>query len=135
FTAGHIGQRALRQIARAYRVERCFDHAFVVAVQRRQAPALAMQGTADEIEPAHPQVRQHRAHLWQIADATVAALWGVLEYAYVSRARRQQPENSAHQRGLAGAVGPEHADELAGADGETDIGQNAMAGNPYGCTI
>ena len=65
----------------------------------------------------------------------VAALRRAAEHAHVAGARRQQPENGAHQRGLAGAVGAEHADEFAGADGEAYIGQNAMAGNPDGCAV
>ena len=82
---------------------------------------------ADEIEAAHAQVGQHRAHLRQIADGAVAALRRAAEHAQRARARRQQAENGAHQRGLAGAVRPEHADEFAGADGEACVGQHGAA--------
>ena len=94
----------------------CLDHARGRRPKRRQAPALAMQRAGDEIEAAHAQVRQHGAHLRQIADGAVAALRRAAEHADRSRARRQQAEDGAHQRGLAGAVRPEHADEFAGAE-------------------
>ena len=40
---------------------------------------------------------------------------------------RVQPEDRAEQRRLAGAVGAEHADELAFADGQADILQDSPA--------
>ncbi len=87
-----------------------------------------MQRCANEIEAAYSQIRQHGAHLRQIADVVVAALRRAVEHAQGPLARRQQPENGAHQRGLAGAVRAEHADEFAGADGEACVGQHdAMA--------
>ena len=83
-----------------------------------------MQRGADEIEAAHAQVGQHRAHLRQIADLRIAAMRRAAEDADRPRARRQQAENGAHQCGLAGAVRAEHADEFAGADGQARIGQD-----------
>ena len=105
------------------------------AAERRQAPALAVQRTADEIEPAHPQIRQHGAHLRQIADGAVAALRRAAEHAHVPGARRQQAEYGAHQRGLAGAVGPEHADEFAGPDGKAGVGEHRATADPDGCVV
>ena len=40
---------------------------------------------------------------------------------------RQQAEQRLEQRGLAGAVGPEQADDLAGADGEVDVAADRLA--------
>ena len=41
----------------------------------------------------------------------------------------------AHQGSLAGAVGPEHADELAGADGEAYVRENVAAVNFNGGAV
>src|ERR1700674_2003777 len=49
--------------------------------------------------------------------------------------RRDQPGNDPHQRGLAGAVRPDHADRLAGRDLERDVEQGterAVAGGDRG---
>ena len=81
--------------------------------ERRHAPTLATHRTGDEVKPAHTRVRQQRARLRNVADGRIAALWRVVKDADMSRGRRQQPQNCAHQRGLASAVGTEQADKFA----------------------
>src|ERR1700683_2397439 len=86
-----------------------------------------MHGTGDEIEAANAQVRQHGAKLRQVADLPIAAAWWFIEYADGARACRHQSENGPHQRGLASAVRPKHADEFALPDGQTGIVEDVTA--------
>ena len=79
--ARHVAQRAGGEIARADRASVSSIMRAVGAAERGQAPALAIERGADEIAPAQAQVRQHRAHLRQIADRPVAALRLVAEHA------------------------------------------------------
>ena len=50
---------------------------------------------------------------------------GAAKDADISRGRRQKPEDRAHQRSLAGAVGTEHADKLAGLDRKAVVDKNS----------
>src|SRR5262249_52988708 len=65
----------------------------------------------------------------------VAAPRRAPEDAQTAGARRQQTQDRAHQRGLAGAIGPEKADELAALNGEACIDQNVTPADRNGRVI
>ena len=109
----HFGQRPARQIAGADHVERPVDVAPLVGVEARQAPAAAAGGAGDAVPAGKADICQIAARLRHIADRRIAARRGLAEHADGASLNRDQPENGAHERGFAGAVGPEHADELA----------------------
>ena len=88
---------------------------------------MAVDAAGDEIPAAQPQLRQRAADLRHVADGGIAARRRAAEHADGAAARRQQAEDGAHQRRLAGAVRAEHADELAVADRQTDVGQDGAA--------
>src|SRR5262249_25074156 len=135
FSARHVGQGPAGEVRRADRSQRLFDHAAVGAGERRQAPALAVHGARDEIEAAHPQIGHDRPHLWKITDLRVAAPRRAPEDAQTAGARRQQTQDRADQRGLAGAIGPEKADELAALNGEACIDQDVTPADRDRCVI
>ena len=58
-------------------------------------------------------IPRRAAHLRHIADGGIAAGGRPAQHVDGAAAWRQQAENGAHQRRLAGAVRAEHADELA----------------------
>src|SRR5262249_50438665 len=84
----------------------------------------------NDIPPANAEIRQYRTQLRQITDRRIPACRRLPEDLYLSDAGRQQAKNCAHQRGLACAIWPKHADELAGLNSEADVRQHCVAGNP-----
>src|SRR6516225_1023481 len=73
FSARHIGQGPAGEVRGADCSQRLFDHAAVGTGKRRQAPALAVHGARNKIEPAHPQIGHDRPHLWNVTDLWIAA--------------------------------------------------------------
>src|ERR1700683_295682 len=134
-TPRHFREWALGKVARANRRQRLADHIAVGLRQRGHAPALAAHRTGDEVETAHAQIWQHRAHLWEVTDVGVTPLRRAAEHTAASRAGRGAAQGSTHQRGLAGTVGAEHADEFARLDGKARIGEDTAAAKPDGHTI
>ncbi len=49
--------------------------------------------------------------------------------------RAHEAEHGAHQRGLAGAVGAEHANEFAVLDRQADVGENRLAADRKRYTV
>src|ERR1700735_5204217 len=127
FAARHVRERTAGEISGADGSKRRFDRLAGGSGERRQAPALAMDGTGDEIEAADLQIRQDGPHLRQIANLRIAAPWRPSKNAQASGAWRQQAEDRTHQGGLAGAVGGEQADKLALLSGEAGIDQDVAA--------
>ena len=135
FSAGHIRKWPAGEIGRADRRQCLFDHAAIGAGERGQAPALAMDGTCNEIEAAHPQIGHDRPHLRKIADLRIAAPRRAAEDAQATGARREQTQDRTHQRGLAGAIGAKNADELAARNGEAGVDQDVTPADRYGRVI
>src|SRR5262249_51807400 len=123
-TTRHIGQGARGKVTSADRVKRLLDHAAVVLTDRGQAPALAVERARNEIASAHAQGRQDCTQLRQIADRRIAAMGCATEDLHGASLSREQTKDGAHQCCLAGAVGPQHADELAGFDAKAHVGQH-----------
>ena len=91
---------------------------FVDLVRGRGREAAVPSGGRDRAATkSRPLSRSiHRcSFLWQVTDRLPRDA-GSAEDADSTGGRPHQAEDGAHQRGLAGPVGPEHADELAGRD-------------------
>ena len=69
-------------------------------------------------QPVSLRPADRAAVLRHVADRGVAARRRLAEHADLARGDGNEPERGAHQRGLAGAVGAQHADEFAVLDGE-----------------
>ena len=92
--------------------------------EERQAPALAIASTRHEIPAAQAQIRNRPALLRQVARLGVAAPRGLAVAAELALDRADQAENGVQERGLAGTIGAENADELSGLDGEAHVGEH-----------
>ena len=119
-----LRQRAPCKLGRLHPLERPRHRLARGAAEQRQAPAVAVDAAGDEVPAREPQLIQRAAHLRHVADGGIAARHRPAQHADRAVARRQQAQYRAHQRGLARAVGPEHADELVVADREVDAGKH-----------
>ena len=86
---------------------------------------MAAVGAQQQLEAADAELRR------RCAATAACSRWPALprrgggaEHLDAPDGRRDQAEHGAEHRGLAGAVGAEHADELAGLDGEGDAGED-----------
>jgi hypothetical protein len=104
----------LRRSAKRRRDEGADAEVFLDREFRKQAAVLRHMGDA-VLDDA---MRRHAAD-------------GAARECQLARKRRDEPGDDAKERGLAGAVRPDHADRLAGVDRERDIRQRperAIAG-------
>ncbi len=85
---------------------------------------MTVGGHRDEIAAAHAASGERAARLRHIADRRIAALDRLAQHADHAVGGRHETEHSAHQRRLARAVRPEHADEFALIHHEAGIAQN-----------
>ena len=74
---------------------------------------MAVHDTGHEIPSVQPHLRDSAANLRHIADGRISPRRRLAEDANSTSAGRHQTEDSAHQRGFAGAVRSQHADKLA----------------------
>ncbi len=79
--------------------------------------------------PGEPRSEHRAAVLRHVSDA---ARKRRPEYADAPGRQRNEAERGAEQRRLAGAVGAEHADELALFDGERRVAQNVASAEADG---
>ena len=82
----------------------------------RDAPAGAVEPEPHEVDPADPGRGVEAVALGEVADRAARLGRRAAEHGDRARLERDQPEDHPHQRRLAGAVGPEHGDELPAAD-------------------
>ena len=84
------------------------------------ARPVPVQAEPDEVAPAQRQVRVQRLLLRDVADVRAAPPRFPAGDPHLARGQRLEPEQHAHQRGLARPVGAEDRDELAGLDVEVE---------------
>ena len=114
--AGKFADRAAGEVARAHFVERPVDLASRRLIELNEAEARAHRGAGDDVPAGEPKAPDRGAVLRHVADRGIASRRRLAEHADLARGDRDEPERGAHQRGLAGAVGAQHADEFAVLD-------------------
>ncbi len=125
--AGHAVDRASGERPRLDQVDRAIDLAPSRGIEPWLAPAMTFGGAGDEIAATQAKRAAAAAALRQIADRRIATAHRTAEDTDLAGRRTDKAECRAHQRRLAGAVGTEHAEELAVLDFEADLGENGPA--------
>ena len=90
------------------------------APAKADARPVPVQSEPDEVAPAQRQIRVQRLLLRDVADVRAAPPRFPAGDPHLARGQRLEPEQHAHQRGLARPVGAEDRDELAGLDVEVE---------------
>ena len=125
------GQPADRRVGvrrRADLGEHAVDARAIVAESRAEAPAVAVETEPHEVAAAERQVAVEDALLRDVADRARRSRGGRPAIERAARRRLEQPEQDPDQRRLAGAVRPEHGEELALAELEAQaVPERALA--------
>jgi hypothetical protein len=124
FAAGSLRQRPPSQIPGADKIKRPIDLGPRRLANHRQAQAMPIDHAGDEIPAAQPHAIGHAAGLGHVADSGIAPCGRLAEDADRAAVRGHQPEDPAHQRGLAGAVRAKDTDKLVRGDRQADTGQD-----------
>src|SRR5208282_860988 len=129
-SARQFADRAPGEIARAHFVERPVDLAPRRLVEQDEAEAAADRRAGDDVPAGEPEARDGAAVLRHEADGGVAARRRLVEHADGARGHGNEAERGAHQGGLAGAVGAQHADEFAVLNSEAHRREDVPAAEP-----
>ncbi len=109
-------------------VERSGDAGAILGAEAPEAPAVAVKAEPHEIASPQDDVAVEDALLRDIADAVAALLRRASFDLDAAGGRLEQPEQDAEQRRLAGAVRPEHGQQLAPLELEAEpFEQRAVA--------
>ena len=122
--AGGFGQGAPGQGARAYQIQHTVHLRAARLPESGQAEPVAIDHAAHELRPTQPHAGDGGAGLRHVANRRVAAGSRLAQHAQTAACQRQQAEDGAHQRGLAGAVRSQHAHELPLGDRQADVGED-----------
>src|SRR5581483_8890130 len=90
----------------------------------RDAPASAVEAEPDQVDTPDPGGLVEALALGEVADLATGALRRLTQQPHLTLGGGNESENQSHQRRLAGSVGSEDGDELAGADLERDVGED-----------
>ena len=108
--------------------ERGVDARAILVAEAAEAPAVAVETEPHEVAAAQDDVAVEDALLRHVADAVAALLRRASLHHDAAGARLEQPEQDADQRRLAGAVRPEHGEQLAPLELEAEpFEQRAVA--------
>src|SRR5271170_8223712 len=127
FPAREFADRAAREIAGADLIQRPVDLAARRLVEPGKPEPRAHRRAGDDIVARQAQPDDRASILRHVADRGVAATERAAQRRDRTRRDRRQAERGAHQSRLAGAIGAEHADELAVLDDETGGRENGAA--------
>ena len=130
FPAREFADRAAREIAGADLIERPIDLAARSLVEPGKPEPGAHRRAGDDIVARQALPDDRASILRHVADRGVAATERAAQRRDRTRRDRRQAKRGAHQSRLAGAIGAEHADELAVLDDETGGRENGAAAQP-----
>src|SRR5581483_2908689 len=102
---------------------------------QRQAPARAVQPEAHEVEAADPRRLGEAPALWELADAVVRITRLPPEDRGAAGRERLHAEDRPDERRLAGAVRPEHGDELPALDRDRHVAPDDVSADAGLCVL
>ena len=132
FAPRQFADRALGEAKRAHFIERPIDLAPRRLVESDQAEAAPDRGARDNVPAGKPQARDRSAILRHVADLGIAARRRLTKHGDRARSDPSEPERGAHEGRLAGAIGAEHADELAFFNVKAGGREDVSAAKLYG---
>src|SRR5439155_5452605 len=106
-----------------------------VAERQREAPAVAVEAEANEVDAADARARVEVVPLGQVADVCVRLAGPAAEDARLPPRDRNEPEQGLEQGRLAGTVRAEDRDELARSRRHRDVLPDGLAAEPNGRAV
>jgi hypothetical protein len=128
--AGERPNRAVREGCEADAVDRLRDERAVFAAEPADQPARCKPARRDDLADRRGRVAADLRSLREVAERVTVreAVRRLAVEQGRSAARPLEPEDDAHQRGLAPSVRPCERDELAFAERETHVVQHVLPG-------
>jgi hypothetical protein len=87
---------------------------------------MAIERAGDKIPAAESGASDAAMDLGHIPDSRISPRRGPTENADIAPLGATSPQDGAHERGLAGTVRTQYADELAGGDIDRNTGEDGM---------